>query len=745
MLKTVSPADWVVEEAAWQPDRNAVWESLFTVANGYLGVRGFPEEPFDAGPTCPAIYLAGVFNPGDDGIPELVTAANVLAVEIELGGRPLRMAPPRLGEYRRTLDLKRGLLQRSMVYTDEGRTTRIEFERFASIARPHLLGQSIILTPLNWTGEATVRLWTDGPDGDVHPPGRDARAAGKEHRRLLHAQHMGRDRLLLAAETADTKVRIAHACRCRAWVRQAAPPKPVHVRDTHRLGFAYRVRLECGQRAIFDRLVATYTSRDPEATSVERACLEEVQGAEGAAYGVRRRHTIARWRRRWNHADVLVEGPAEDQRAVRFAIFHLLQSCPPADPRVSIAAKGLTGPGYRGHVFWDTEIFMLPLFVRVDPGAARRLLEYRRHTVPGARRKARAAGYRGAMFPWESADTGDEACPPVVPDPKTGRPVPVLTGRLQHHVTADVAYAAWQYVRATGDVRFREQVLLVLAVLTARFWASRVAFNRDRRRYEIRGVIGPDEYHESVDNNAFTNYLAAWNLRLADREVRRMQAVHRRSLLLGRLAVSDRERRRWRAIARRMFVPVKGGMVEQFDGFFALRDADVRALSSRASNDPEKVRMKKVRAAQVLKQADVLMLMVLFPEAFAPDVKRRSWDYYEPRTTHDSSLSPSVHSIAASDLGLADRAYEYFRLSAVTDLEDTMGNTDSGLHLAALGGTYQAVVRGFLGLRTGRDGPSVESRLPPAWNKVVARIHHRRQWYLIEATRGGATAKPVPP
>jgi trehalose/maltose hydrolase-like predicted phosphorylase len=732
--RTSTPPAWAITEPHWQPERNDRWESLFTVANGYLGARGFPEEPFDAGPSTPTILVAGLFDPGPDGIPELAPVANVLSAEIDLDGGPLRMAPGRVNSYERVLDMKRGLLRRAFVYRHRGRSTRLEFERFASLANCHLLGQSITITPLDWRGRAAVRFWMGGPGGG--PAGR--------HLSAIHSSHVARDRILLAAQTTGTKTRVAHACRCRSWVRQAAPPQPKHVGEGSRLGLAYEAVLECSQRAVFQRLAATYTSRDPETTSVERCCLEDVRGLDGAAYGVRRRRHVRRWAGRWRRADVAIDGPRDDQQAVRFAVFHLVQACPPRDATVSVAAKGLTGPGYRGHVFWDTELFMLPHFIWTHPGSAHRLLDYRRHTLPGARRKALANGYQGAMFPWESADTGDETCPPYVPGPD-GKPVRVLTGELQHHITADIVYACRQYVRATGDDHFRERQLLVLAVETARFWASRVRYNRREGRYEIRDVIGPDEYHVHVDNNAYTNFLAAWNLRLAAEEVARMRAAHPRSRLLRELRIGEGEPERWRGIAAAMFLPVErdGGLWEQHAGFFKLPRRDPGALRRRIAAKTGNEQARIFNRCQVLKQPDVLMLMALFPRRFSRRVRRRNWDCYEPRTDHGSSLSPSVHSIVASDLALKGKAYEYFRRSAFIDLHDTMGNTAAGLHCASLGGTWQAVVRGFLGLQPGEEGPSVRPSLPAAWKAVRTQVMYRKRWYAIEAGAGRASFRPV--
>ena len=707
---------WLVTETPWEPEQNQVWETRFTVGNGYLGIRGFPDEAFDAGPSLPGVYVAGVFDPDADGIPELVNMANFLRVDIEPGGGRLRLRPGQVTDYERTLDLRRGLLRRRFVHDDGTHRTAVAFERFASLTSPHLVCQRVELTPLNWRGAAAVSFWLDG----------DVRNRSTPHLHLLRCERVARDRALLVTETAGSRIRIAHAFRSEAWVHQAPPPEPAAVGGERGIGLRYEAALESGQRAVFSRTIATYTSRDPDTTSVEEDCLAALR--DGAAWrcgALRRSHTAA-WRRRWDATDVIIDGPEDDRRAVRFAIFHLIQACSPYDATVSVGAKALSGEAYRGHVFWDTELFMVPFFIATDPAAARRLLEYRLHTLPGARAKAAACGYAGAMFAWESADSGQETCPRYVPDPKTGEPVRVWCGELEQHISADVVYGAWHCWQATGDDGFAERVLTPLAVETARFWASRV--EKDGDRCVIRDVIGPDEYHEHVDNNAFTNYMAAWNLRLA-----------------AELAPHDADAATWRAIADGLVIPRDGdrGVLAQDNRFLGLADAGPHDLSSRVSAESEKQRMARIWRSQVLKQADVVMLHVLWPDAFPRRLARADWDYYEPRTTHDSSLSASAHAIAACDLGLRRKAYAYFRLTASTDLADPMGNAAQGLHAAALGGTWQAVVRGFLGVRTAGAVLRIAPRLPGRWRSVSLEVRHRGATLAVLATRERVTVEQI--
>jgi len=390
---------------------------------------------------------------------------------------------------------------------------------------------------------------------------------------------------------------------------------------------------------------------------------------------------------------------------------------------------------------------MLPFFIYTDPEAARRLLAYRYHTLPGARRKAGGNGYDGAMFAWESADTGEETCPRYVPDPRTGEPVRVWTGEIEQHISADVVYGGWHYWQATKDEGFRRRRLTEIAVETARFWSTRVEYIRDLDRYEIRDVIGPDEYHEHVNNSTFTNYMAAWNLRLAAElaELLESEDVNAWKKLCKRLKLAAEELSNWNQIASMIYVPFDRGrkLLIQHQGFLELADVDPRPLSARISKEPEKVRMPKVWRSQVLKQADILMLLMLWPNDFSQRVRRANWNYYEPRTTHDSSLSASVHSIVASDLGLKRKAYEYFRLSALTDLADMFQNTDTGLHAAALGGTWQAAVPGFLGLRAAGETLRIKPCLPTTWRGLSCKLSHRGTLYHVHVTKDRVTVMPI--
>ena len=415
------------------------------------------------------------------------------------------------------------------------------------------------------------------------------------------------------------------------------------------------------------------------------------------------------------------------------AVNHAAQhnAAPRHDDRVNIGAKTLSGFGYRGHAFWDTEIFMLPLFTHTAPPIARNLLDYRYHTLPAARAKAQAAGCEGAWFAWESADTGEEVTPTWVPDfhdkKKLAR---VWTGDLAIHISADVAYAAHQYWQATGDDAWFAARGAELVLDTAKFYGARAAWNAAEGRYEYRDVIGPDEYHDHVNNNAYTNRLAQWNLQAAlealdwlkqNEPARAGELIERLDLTEGRLA-------HWRDVAAKLQLRVgPDGLIEQFDGYFALTDVNLADYEPRAKSMHEILGIEGANDCQVIKQPDVLMVQYLLRDHYPDAVIRANYDYYNPRTDHTfgSSLGPSIQAIIASMMGYPEEAYEHFLRAVRADLRDVRGYAGDGIHGASAGGTWQAVVFGFAGLRLTRDGWTVTPRLPRHWKRLAFRFFHR--------------------
>jgi trehalose/maltose hydrolase-like predicted phosphorylase len=425
------------------------------------------------------------------------------------------------------------------------------------------------------------------------------------------------------------------------------------------------------------------------------------------------------WARRWQESDIVVEGDPELQRAIRFALFHLMGSAADGE-EAAVGARGLTGPAYRGHVFWDSDVFVLPFFAATHPPAARAMLEYRIRRLPAAREAARRLLRSGARFAWESASDGIDVTPSSA-RLATGELVRIRTGELEEHIVADVAWAASCYVDWTGDTAFAEEPGRPLFVETARYWVSRARYDGNGRAH-IYGVIGPDEYHEPVDDNAFTNVIARWNLKRA-------------AALEG---LDKRERLTWLALADALVdgYDAASGIYEQFAGFFDLEPVVIAEAAPRRPIAADLLLgAERTAGAQVLKQADVLMLHHLVPEEVAPGSMLPNLDFYEPRTAHGSSLSPAIHAGLLARAGRYRAALEALQIAARLDLDDLTGSAAGGVHVATMGGLWQALVYGFAGVRPSGDRLIVDPRLPPQWHALELSLHFRGEPLRIRIDR----------
>jgi trehalose/maltose hydrolase-like predicted phosphorylase len=449
-------------------------------------------------------------------------------------------------------------------------------------------------------------------------------------------------------------------------------------------------------------------------------------------------HTTA-WAREWEQCDVIIEGDEKAQIALRFNLYHLLIAAPRRDERVSIGAKTLSGYGYRGHAFWDTEIFMLPFFSYTRPEIARNLLSYRWHNLPGARKKASQNGFRGAQYPWESAATGEEVTPTWVPHPtERTQLIRIWTGDIEIHVSADIAYAVYQYWQTSGDDEFLCQRGAEMILETARFWADRAEWKAERGRYEFTNVIGPDEYHDHVDNNAYTNYFARWHLLVACQLVDWLKAhfPKRFEELTEQLTLESGELKNWQSMIDQVFIPSdpETGLIEQFDGYFNRREVNLGKYEDRVISMQALFGIEEINLTKVLKQPDVLMLLYLHPEAFDDQTVRSNYAYYTPRTDHTygSSLGPTIQSIMACRVGKLEEAYEHFMRAACADLFDIRGNSKDGIHGASAGGLWQAVVFGFAGLQVNSAGWSLHPNLPPGWKRVMFKFCYHGKLQEVE-------------
>jgi trehalose/maltose hydrolase-like predicted phosphorylase/hydroxymethylpyrimidine pyrophosphatase-like HAD family hydrolase len=702
--------EWVMVEAGFVPTREHEVESLFAIGNGFLGSRGSLAEGGVI--SSPATFVAGVFDsePGSS-VPALVGAPDWPQLSIAVNGNVLGLESGEQLEHRRMLDLRQGILWRQWRHRDSaGRITSLRGMRLASLADHHLLLQSVAITPENYSGSVTFKAPTFS-------------------------------RALLIRTGSGASIGIAAESHIEDPEGSWTPPPTAKGDGAIE---QWTVELDLGATCRLDRFVGVHTSQESnDPVEAARETLERAgdNGIELAAAN----HT-GLWSQHWNASDVVIDGDAEAQRAVRFAMYHLISAANPEDEYVSIGARALTGPAYKGHVFWDTEIFILPVFMMTYPKAARAALMYRYHTLPAARARAARLGYHGALYAWESADTGEDVTPSFVLAP-TSEVIRILVGEQEHHISADIAYAVWKYWQATGDERFLVDAGAEILFETARFWASRARREEDGR-YHIRRVIGPDEYHESVDDNVFTNGMAKWNLKVAT-EARALLAQRwpdqwRR--LRERLRMESDDPQEWLRAAENMYLGFdpQTGLFEQFQGYFGLEEIDLEAYEPRTAPIDMLLGRERTQRSKVVKQADVLMLLYLLWDQFPFEIHEANFRYYERRTGHGSSLSPPIHAAIAARLGHTELAQRYFRQTAEIDLANNMGNAAGGVHVGALGGLWQAVVFGFAGLELTPQGPHANSHLPGAWRKLHFAIQWHGERIAFELCPEAQSVAPVP-
>src|SRR4051812_1272711 len=718
---------WQVVEDGFDPARANTYETLFTTGNGYLGTRGSLEESYEG--ALPGTFLHGVFDHHDSAVIDLVKAPDWVALVIEVNGTRLDVTSSSVVGHRRVLDMRNGTLSRETVFCDsEGRRTRVETVRFASGADQHLCCLQARVTPENHTASIRVRSGIDGTMYNLdrrplytEPPPDDPQMKWHKWAKSKHLDEVARGQspggVYLETRTIDTGITIGYA----AATTVSAPVESELTQGYKHIEQVAPAQVAAGDTVTVEKLVTIYTSRDVEAASVRQACLDELSRHTGAGFATCRERNRAAWAAKWADSDVTIDGDADATLAVRFSIYHLLIAANESDPRVNIGANALTGERYRGHAFWDTEVFMLPFFIYTRPETARALMLYRYHTLDGARQNARDTGFRGARYAWESADTGVETTPKWTVDGAHR----IWMGEEEIHVTSAVAYGLIAYVAATGDHAFMTDYGAEILFETSRFWADRLEATLDGR-YALSRVVGPDEFHEHVDNSAYTNYLVRWHLQQAAHVYADLAISHPRELatLAERVGLTREEVEGWLTRAEQIRLPsvTDDGVIEEFDGYFELETLPVQHDDNDMPVYPPGYHHYNLAGTQLLKQADVVMLTYVLPDEYSDEVKLANYEYYEPLTLHKSSLSPAIHSIMSIEVGDPGRAVQYFRRSALVDLVDNQGNTEEGIHIASAGGTWQMIVNGFGGFRVRNGQMTFKPWLPPDWNAIAFRL-----------------------
>ncbi len=727
--------DWLILEEAYEPEENLKFESLFALSNGYLGIRGSHEEGMKT--SLPYLYINGVFDKSETFMRELAALPNWLGIRLYVEKELIGVENCQILEYSRALDMKRAALVKRLRLKDrKGRETLVEGIRFVSRSHVHRMGIRLYVTPLNYSGLIEVESIIDGSIINFY----DAPRFKVKHTRITANEKLDEDGIYMEAATRDNDLHVGVGCRVEAYQdgEPALKNRAVSAFGEQAVEFADFTAKQ-GECVELVKYVSMYTERECPRYALHVQVKEEIDRFVEDGFDAELDAHAAVYAAMWESADIRIEGDFELDRAVRFNLFHLMSTGNERDDRVNVGAKLLTGEEYGGHAFWDTELFMLPFFAWVFPETARNLETYRYHLLDAARANAKKNGYQGAQYPWESADDGTEQCPDWTIEPD-GTCYRCYVAVYEHHVTAAVAYGIYDYVKITKDMDFLLHKGAGILTETARFWASRCEYVAEKDRYEIRQVTGPDEWHEPVNNNLYTNYLARWNLRYVLSLIQDMASGYPEEYqaLLEKTGLTGKEMEKWDQVQQKIYLPRKEGsdLLEQFEGYFDLADVVIEEYDE---NDwpirPKALEQLKRSQTQIIKQADVVMLLHLLGEEFAPETIRRNYSYYEKRTLHGSSLSPSIYSVMGLKVGDDSKAYRYLRRAAMIDLLNLQKNTREGIHAANTGGVWQTVIFGFAGVSAGEDGIlHIRPNMPEQWKSLTFRLHYLGSWISFTVT-----------
>lgn len=746
--------NWLVEESFFDERYLGKCEAIFCQGNGYIGVRSALEEEY-VGETR-NLFVTGTFNKFDENeVTELPNMPDMTKIVLMIDGRRFCMTDGILHDYHRVLNLKNGEVIRTVLWeSPDGKKVSFEFKHMTSMDNEHVMVSKVTICP-----EADIDLKViSGIDGRVSNSGSQHFAEGK--RRIYDYTY-----LEMVSETTQSKVTAALHCAHKFTVNgQAVEPSLLPIIARREIKLSAEIQVKAGEAFCVEKFSTVHTTRDlayrnagsAEALeALKNDSKQMIMKVYESDYETLLEESTAVWQKIWEREDILIdsENPI-DQLAMRFAIYHLNIMVKKDDNRVGIGAKAMSGEGYKGHSFWDTEVFILPYYMMTQPNTAKMLLEYRYNTLEGARRKAKENGYEGAMYPWESAWIDDGEVTPLwgEADVVTGETLPILTGLIEQHISADVSFAVWQYYNATQDEDFMNRCGYEIIMDTARFWASRLEWNEALERYEINDVIGPDEYSEHVNNNAYTNYLAAYNMKLAVTLMdclasgsETQKAVFER---LNQALDLDRTKNLIQERLPKVYLPKPDemtGIVPQFDGYFDLKEIDLKKYkeSTVVGTIYKDYNMEQISAMQVLKQSDLVVLMYLLDDLFDGETKKKNYFYYETRTLHDSSLSKSTHSVLANDLGLHDEAYAFFKGASTVDLGEEMRSSNAGIHSASMGGVWQSTVLGFGGVRIVDGKLRIAPSLPKQWKKLEFNIVWRQATLHVLVTQNEVTVTAV--
>jgi maltose phosphorylase len=729
---------WMVRENSFHPGQCRVSESIFSLGNEYMGIRGYFEEGY-GGDGLVGSYFNGFYEEAAVTQPSsykgmlsrtrfMVNTVDWLYTRIRLDGENLDLAHSAVTGFQRIMDFRTGTLQREFVWNmKSGKSLKLSFIRFVSMADSHLGWQRVVLTPLNFSGPVEMQCGLD------FAPFHEGKRRNFWNCPL---RKMENGTVAILGETVNLGRQLFSGYHLKT-----PDSVPIRLVEGERyIGQQLVLELNEGTPVWIDKIVTNYAEKEPEAKTADvwntgmrlsdqhRPLTFTTALAQHGSY----------WSQVWDNLDITIDGDPENQQGIRFCIFQLHQTYHGANPGSNIGAKGLTGEAYNGHTFWDTETYCLPFYMFNNAKAARNLLEFRYRTLPQALERAKQLDCRGAFYPIATID-GTESCDLW------------QHANLQLQVGTAVAYGIWHYVKICEDYDFLYGHGVEILVEISRCFASRGQWGAKTGKFGFYGVMGPDEFQIMVNNNCYLNYMAkrAFEYTLQTLGDMKSSRPDRLDELKRKIKLEPDEPAEWARMAAEMYLPQDPAtkVFEQHDGFFNMPHIDVRKIPATDFPLYHNWAYDRIYRYDMIKQPDVLMFIFLYNQEFSDDVKRANYEYYEPRCIHESSLSPSIHSILAAELGYHDQAFDFCRFATRLDLDNYNRNTHEGLHTTSIAAAWMNIVYGFGGMRSDGETLSFCPSIPKAWNSYSFHLMDRGSTVKVRIDQEMAefTVKNGPP
>lgn len=717
---------WKICTTKLDKENRRLQESLTSIGNGYMGMRGNFEETYSAD-HHQGTYIAGVWFPDKtrvgwwkNGYPEyfgkVINAVNFLSLEILVNGQVLDLAQLDPQDFKMELDMQNGLLSRSFVVAFDDCKVRFEFERFLSIVKKELAFIRLTATVLE--GEATIQI-NSSLDNNVT----NEDSNYDEHFWEEVAQGETDGFSYVTARTITNPFGVPQFTVTSAmkhnFESEASLEAPLMISNQ----FVFNKKQ--GESFTFEKEVVIVTSRDVEEDE-QVAKVAELYAAFGNDYEALKAEQAQAWQKRWELADVVINGDDAAQQGIRFNLFQLFSTYYGEDERLNIGPKGFTGEKYGGATYWDTEAYAVPLYLSLaDPSVTRSLLKYRHNQLPQAYHNARQQGLAGALYPMVTF-TGVEC----------HNEWEITFEEI--HRNGAIAYAIYNYTNYTGDTTYLAKEGLEVLTGIARFWADRVHYSKRNDKYMIHGVTGPNEYENNINNNWYTNYIARWVLKYTLESYRRFQDQ-------AILEITTEEQAKWEDIIEKMYFPYD----EELDVFVqhdTFLDKDLRPVSSLDKSDlplNQNWSWDKILRSCFIKQADVLQGIYFFEDQFTLEQKRNNFNFYEPMTVHESSLSACIHAILAAELGMEEKAVEMYERTARLDLDNYNNDTEDGLHITSMTGSWLGIVQGFAQMKTANETLSFAPFVPQSWSNYAFHINYRGRLLAINVDKEAVTVEKL--